>query len=210
MSSHPLSTQSGASLIEMLVATALGLVVLSGASALLLHLLQQQAAAQHRLEQAEALRFASQVVGQHVRDAQRIGAASHRTLLELHMPATAGPDWQTFACMQTAENDRLQLLYTPGSGSLSCKNATTSSPSQVLIDRLGSLHFEYGCLSAAQAAAGTTAPTVISHTATTAAACSHGVISVIVHLTPFDAAASSPPMRWTLVNRATFWNHHTP
>jgi Tfp pilus assembly protein PilW len=41
MPNHPLSPQHGGSLVEMLVATGLGLLVLAGASPLLLQMLQQ-------------------------------------------------------------------------------------------------------------------------------------------------------------------------
>jgi len=203
MPQRPLNSQSGASLVEMLVATALGLVVLAGASPLLLQMLQQQAAAQQRLEQAEALRFASQVISQHVRDAKAISSTSESTVLEVLMPSSTGANWQSFACMQTAENDRLQLIYTPSNSTLSCKNATTHSPQQVLIDKLWPLQFEYGCLQAT----GTSTATRVTHTANRATDCPHGVASVTVSVTtPSTPSGSpSPTIRWTTVNRAAMW-----
>lgn len=203
MPQHPLSSQNGASLVEMLVAMALGLVVLAGASPLLLQTLRQQAAAQQRLEQAEALRFASQVISQHIRDANAISPASDSTLLEVLMPSSTGANWQNFACMQTADNDRLQIIYTPSNSTLSCKNATTHSPQQVLIDKLWPLQFEYGCLQAA----GTSTATRVTHTANKATECPNGVASVSVSVSAHSTQSGSPgpAIRWTTVNRAAMW-----
>jgi type II secretory pathway pseudopilin PulG len=211
MPQHPLSSQNGASLVEMLVATALGLVILVGASPLLLQMLQQQAAAQQRLEQAEALRFASQVISQHIRDAKAISPASDSTLLEVLMPSSTGANWQSFACMQTADDDRLQLIYNPSNATLSCRNATTHSPQQVLIDKLWPIQFEYGCLQAA----GTSTATRVTHTTNRATDCPNGVASVTVSvLAPSTQSGSpSPAIRWTTVNRAAMWpigQHNTP
>lgn len=211
MPQHPLSSQNGTSLVEMLVATALGLVVLAGASPLLLQMLQQQAAAQQRLEQAEALRFASQVISQHVRDATAISSTSQSTLLEVLTHRSPGANWHSFACMQTADDDRLQLIYNPSNATLSCRNATTNSPQQVLIDKLWPLQFEYGCLQAA----GTSTATRVTHTTNRATDCPNGIASVTVSvLAPSTQSGSpSPAIRWTTVNRAATWftwQHNTP
>jgi Tfp pilus assembly protein PilW len=208
MPQHTLSPQSGASLLEMLVATALGLVVLVGASPLLLHMLQEQASAQQRLEQAEALRFASQIISQHVRDARAISSASHHSLLEVVTPSSTGGNWQGFACIQTANNDRVQLIYTFSSASLSCRNATTNSPQQVLIDKLWPLQFEYGCATAPDARG----VTRISHTASAATACLYGVASVTTSAfaPSTQSGAPSSAISWITVNRAALWQSSTP
>jgi type II secretory pathway pseudopilin PulG len=209
MSDGKLSAQRGTSLVEMLVATALGLVVLAGASPLFLQMLQQQTSAQQRLEQAEALRFASQIISQHVRDASRIMPNSHSTLLEVQTPGAIGVSWVSLACIQSADNDRLQLIYTPSAGSLSCKNATTNSPQQVLIDKLWPLQFEYGCAPAD----GTSATRGVMQHVSNAVDCPNRVVSVTVTaLAPSTQSSSpnSPTVRWTTVNRVAIWEPHTP
>lgn len=208
MQAHTLKKDSGTSLIEMLVATALGLIVLAGGGSILLQLLQQQNAAQHRLEQAEALRFASQIIGHHVRDASRIMPSSHSSLLEVTVPGAPGSPWVSLACFQTADQHRVQLMYAADSQSLSCKNATTNSPQQILIDKLWPLQFQYGCL----AAPGTVTDSRITHTVDSAAACTDGVASVAVTASaPANALGSAQPTAtWTVVNRVTFWTHPPP
>jgi Tfp pilus assembly protein PilW len=207
MPNHPLSLQHGGSLVEMLVATALGLMVLAGASPLLLQMLQQQAVAQQRLEQAEAVRFASQVISQHVRDASRIMPSSHSTLLEVLMPPATSSGWVSFGCIQTADSERLQIIYTSSTTSLSCKNATTNSPQQVLIDKLWPLQFEYQC----SAPQGSSQVSRVSHTAATASACTHGVAAVVTTLqAPSANPGAVPHIRWTTVVRQAYWAHATP
>lgn len=207
MPNHPLSPQHGGSLVEMLVATALGLVVLAGASPLLLQMLQQQASAQQRLQQAEALRFASQVISQHVRDASRVMPNSHSTLLEVSMPPATASNWVSFGCIQTSDDDVLQIIYNNSASSLSCKNATTNSPQQVLIDQLWPLQFAYQCL----APSGSNTASRVSHTAATAAACTHGVAAVVTMLqAPAASAVGTPHIRWTTAVRQAYWSHHSP
>lgn len=208
MPAHALSKESGASLVEMLVATALGLMVLAGAGPMLLQLLQQQSAAQHRLEQAEALRFASQVIGHHVRDASRIMPSSHSSLLEVTVPGAPGSPWLSLTCFQTADQHRVQLMYSAATQSLSCRNATTNSPQQILIDKLWPLQFQYGCLSAP----GTVTDSRITHSADSAAACAHGVASVVVTASAPTTALvpAQTTATWTVVNRLTFWTHPPP
>jgi len=204
---QPLSSQHGGSLVEMLVATALGLLVLAGASPLLLQMLQQQAAAQQRLEQAEALRFASQVISQHVRDAISIMPSSHGTLLEVLMPPATSSGWVSFGCIQTADSERLQIIYSTTASTLSCRNATTNSPQQVLIDKLWPLQFEYQCL----APQGSSQASLASHTAATAAECKHGVAAVVTTLqAPSASSGAAPHIRWTTVVRQAYWAHTPP
>jgi Tfp pilus assembly protein PilW len=191
----------------MLVATALGLLVLAGASPLLLQMLQQQAAAQQRLEQAEAVRFASQVISQHVRDASRIMPSSHSTLLEVLMPPATSSGWVSFGCIQTADSERLHIIYTSSSTSLSCKNATTNSPQQMLIDKLWPLQFEYQCL----APQGSSQASRVSHNAAKADECTNGVAAVVTTLqAPSANSGVAPQVRWTTVVRQAFWAHTSP
>jgi len=207
MPAHFLNPQQGGSLVEMLVATALGLMVLAGASPLLLQMLQQQDAAQQRLEQAEAVRFASQVISQHVRDAISIMPSSHSTLLEVLMPPATTSNWVSFGCIQTADSERLQIIYTSSATSLSCKNASTNSPQQVLIDKLWPLQFEYQCL----APQGSSQASLASHTAATAAECTHGVAAVVTTLqAPSASSGAAPHIRWTTVVRRAYWKHTSP
>jgi Tfp pilus assembly protein PilW len=207
MPHHPLNPQLGGSLIEMLVATALGLVVLAGASPLLLQMLQQQAAAQQRLEQAEALRFASQVISQHVRDASRIMPTSDNNMLEVLMPSSTEPKWVSFGCIQSSGNDSLQIIYSPAASSLSCRNASTNSPHQVIIDKLWPLQFEYQCFTPP----GSNQASLVSYTATTAVACTHGVAAVVTSLqVPSANPSPTPHIRWTTVVRQAYWAHTKP
>ena len=204
---HPLSPQHGGSLVEMLVATALGLLVLAGASPLLLQMLQQQAAAQQRLEQAEAVRFASQVISQHVRDASRIMPSSHSTLLEALMPPATGANWFSFGCFQSGEGNQLQLIYSPAATTLSCRNASTNAPQQVLIDALWPLQFEYQCL----APQGSSQTSLASHSAASAAECTHGVAAVVTTLqAPSAHSGAAPHIRWTTVVRQPYWAQAAP
>jgi len=207
MPNHPLSPQHGGSLVEMLVATALGLLVLAGASPLLLQMLQQQATAQQRLEQAEAVRFASQIISQHARDASRIMPNSHSTLLEVLMPPTTGANWISFGCFQSGDGNRLQLIYSPTATTLNCRNASTNAPQQVLINALWPLQFEYQCL----APQGSSQSSTVSHTAATADACTHGVAAVVTTLqAPSANSGAAPHIRWTTVVRQAYWAHTTP
>ena len=208
MPQHALSTQNGSSLVEMLVATALGLVVLTGASPLLLHMLQQQTAAQERLEQAEALRFSSQIISQHVRGAREIMPTSNGSVLEVLMPPAAQPNWISFGCIQNSANDRLQLIYSPTTQSLSCKNASTNASQQVLIDKLWPLRFEYQCLVEKDS----THSSLASDTAATAAECRQGVAAVITTLQAPEPLTAGPTaqIRWTTVVRQAYWAHNSP
>ena len=208
MSHSPLNPQHGGSLIEMLVASALGLMVLAGASPLMLQMLQQQTTAQQRLEQAEAMRFASQIISQHVRSATQIMPNSNGSVLEVLMPPATEPNWVNFGCIQSSANDRLQIIYSATARSLSCRNASTHSSSQVLIDKLGPLRFEYPCI----AAQGSGHASLASHTAATAAACNHGVVAVITTLQAphTDNSGAAFDIRWTTVVRPAYWAHATP
>lgn len=208
MSRSALNPQHGGSLIEMLVASALGLMVLGGASPLMLQMLQQQTTAQQRLEQAEAVRFASQMISQHVRSATQIMPQSNSSVLEVLMPPTTESNWVNFGCIQSSANDRLQIIYSPTARSLSCKNASTNSSPQVLIDKLGPLRFDYQCIASQGSGHGSLA----SHTAATAAACNQGVVAVLTtlqvpHTNNLEVVSD---IRWTTVARQVYWAHSTP
>jgi hypothetical protein len=171
---------------------------------LLLQMLQQQAVAQQRLEQAEAVRFASQVISQHVRDASSITDKSDGTLLEVMMPSATSSDWMSFGCVQSGEGSRLQIIYSTTASTLSCRNASTNSPQQVLIDKLWPLQFEYQCFDSSQ-------NSLDSDTAATAKLCGTDVAAVITTLqAPSASSGAAPHIRWTTVVRRAYWKHTSP
>ena len=197
--------QDGYSLVELLVTTALGLLLLAGSTPLFLNMLTQQRQAQQRLEEIEAVRFASQIITQHVRDARTIRGNSHATLIDFEMPGSPPEKWISYACVRSGEGQRIQLEFDTSTAALRCRNPTTAGTFQTLIDRVWTIEFSYSC-PRQHLAKGTTPPQPNALAANICSQCPQGIEAVTTTLTS-PTQAGTPPrhIRWTTANRQAYW-----
>lgn len=199
--------QSGFSLVELLVATALGLVVLATSIPVFLSMLTQQRQAQDRLEAIEAARFASQIISQHIRDASAIRGNSHATLLEVDMPPLpASHQFISYACVRSGDGQRIQLEFHTNTAALRCKNPLSGGSFQTLIDHVWDMEFSYSC-PRQHLRAGTMPPQPNTQAASLCAQCPQGIEAVTTTLTsPTQDGAPPVRIRWTTTNRQAYWH----
>lgn len=200
--------QDGYSLIELLVATALGLVLLAGSAPLFLSMLTQQRQAQQRLEEIEAVRFASQIITQHIRDAKSIQGNSHATLIDLAMPESISDKWISYACVRSGEGQRIQLEFDVSTSALRCKNPASGAAFQTLIDRLWTVEFGYSC-PRQHLRSGTPAPLPNTSAANLCTLCPQGIEAVTTTFTsPSLDGAPATRISWTTATRQAYWQAH--
>lgn len=202
--------EAGFSLVELLVATTLGLLLLASATPLFLNMLTQQRQAQQRLEEIESVRFAAQIISQHIRDAIAIRGNSHATLIDLDMPALpAGIGLASYACVRSGEGQRIQLEFDSANAALRCKNPLSEGTFQTLVDNLWAVEFSYSC-PRQHLRAGTTPPAANTLAGNLCVQCPQGIEAVTTTLRR-PAQNGVPPltMSWTTTNRRAYW-HATP
>jgi type II secretory pathway pseudopilin PulG len=201
----PRINQGGYSLVELLVATALGLLLLASSAPLFLSMLTQQSQAQQRLEEIEAVRFASQIITQHIRDANEIGFKSQATLIDLGMPESPPEKWISYACVRSGENSRIQLEFQSSTASLRCRNPSEGGSFQSLIEGVWAIEFSYSC-PRQHLRAGTTPPLPNTLAANMCTQCPEGIEAVTTTITS-PSKDGYPPTRisWTTANRQAYW-----
>lgn len=198
--------EGGYSVLELLVATALGLLLMTTTTPLFLSMLNQQRHAQQRLEEIEAIRFASQIISQHIRDASAIRVNSHATLIDLYMPRL--PKFQelaSYACMTSGDGQRIQLEFQASTASLRCRNPINAGSFQTLIDRVWTIEFSYSC-PRQHLRAGTTPPSPSLLATHICRQCPQGIEAVTTTLSS-PSHDGAPPTRisWTTANRQAYW-----
>lgn len=177
-------SQRGASLIELLVASALGLLVLAGAAHLLLTLVTQQTLAHTQRQHAEALRFAHQHIAQHVRDARCVANGASTQQLRVLMPPSP-TQAHSLHCVLSAEGASVEISYDSPHKRLTCRNPSTQSSAQVLVDSVLPLRFDYVLRDPAHHS---------PDQSDLPSACNPNITAVVTHFTVRDAHGAEPAL----------------
>lgn len=139
--------QSGFSLVELLVASLIGLVVIGGVGTVFLSTLQTSRTKSDLENSTEALRFAAFIISNQIRNATSINATSTASsvFLTLGPSTTALPTPDCFgAISSTSRTVELRSVTAGGVTSLQC--SVNGATPQTLVSGLSRLTFEYGCL----------------------------------------------------------------
>lgn len=139
--------QSGFSLVELLVASLIGLIIIGSVGTVFLSTLQTSRTKSQLENSTEALRFAAFIISNQVRNASSINADSTASsiFLTLGPSTTALPTPDCFGNVASINRTvELRVVNTGGTAQLQC-SVNGASP-QTLVSGLNRIQFQYGCL----------------------------------------------------------------